>query len=80
MKIAITTAAALLTASTATAFVPVANTFVPRTPTTQVFAEGEKSDLVLDTNFDEVNIVKLLGLKRVKKMIRKNKKKSQAEN
>ena len=38
---------------------------------TQLF--GEKKDLVLDTDFDNVNIVRLLGLKTVKKLIRKNK-------
>lgn len=31
------------------------------------------ADLNLDTNFDEVSIVRLLGLKRVKNIIRKNK-------
>ncbi len=80
MKTSITAAITLLTASTTTAFVPVANTFVPRIPATKAFAEGGKSELVLDTDFDEVNIVRLLGLKRVKKIVRKNKKKAEAEN
>ncbi len=38
---------------------------------TQLFEE--KKDLVLDTNFDDINIVRLLGLNRVKKLIRKGK-------
>ena len=35
--------------------------------------KAEKKELVLDTNFDDVNVVRLLGLQRVKKIIRKNK-------
>ena len=76
----ITATLVLAATSTASAFVPTANTFV-RTQgqaSTKVFAE-EKKELVLDTNFDEVNIVRLLGLKSVKRIIRKNKKKAEAQ-
>ena len=33
----------------------------------------EESELKLDTNFDDINVVRLMGLQRMKKMIRKNK-------
>ncbi len=80
MRATITATIALAAASSASAFVPTSNAFTPRAPVTKVFAEGEKTELVLDTNFDEVNIVKLLGLKSVKKAIRKNKRKKAQES
>jgi len=36
------------------------------------------ADLNLDTNFDDVNVVRLLGLKRVKNIIRRNKAKTES--
>ena len=45
---------------------------------TQLFEE--KKDLVLDTDFDDVNIVRLLGLNRVKKIVRKNKRSAASES
>lgn len=36
-------------------------------------AKTEKKELVLDTDFENVNVVKLLGLQRLKKKARKNK-------
>ncbi len=61
--------------------------FVPATPsftraTTVVRAEGEKKELVLDTNFDDINVVKLMGLRKMKKKVRKMKSKAakEAEN
>ena len=70
MKGSITAAIALALVTSSAAFAPAAP-FV--TKSTALSAEAEKKELVLDTNFDDVNIVRLLGLKRVKKMIRKSK-------
>ena len=53
---------------------PRSTLFPYTTPSDLLNAEAPK-ELVLDTNFDEVNIVRLLGLKRVKKLARKSKKK-----
>jgi len=66
----------LAIASTAAAFAPTAPAFTR--VATPLNAEAPK-ELVLDTNFDEVNIVRLLGLKRVKKLARKSKKKKNKE-
>jgi hypothetical protein len=73
---------ALSIASTATAFAPSSRVVVPqRVGSTGIFAEenkagGEKKELVMDSNFENVNIVRLLGLKKVKKMVRKGKRKA----
>ena len=71
------------TAFTVLAVASTAAAFAPSTPAftrvaTPLQAEPAK-ELVLDTNFDEVNIVKLLGLKRVKKIARKMKAKKNKE-
>jgi hypothetical protein len=39
----------------------------------------EKKDLVLDTDFDNVNLVRVLGLNRVKRLIRKGKRNAAAD-
>ena len=39
---------------------------------TALQAEAEKSELLVDDNFDDVNLVGLLGLKRLKKISRKH--------
>ena len=69
----------VLLASVSQAFVQSTRPFVSRDSTTKVFAEGEKEkkEVVIDTNFDEVNIVRLLGMKRIKKMARKSKTKAE---
>mmetsp|Transcript_22311 Transcript_22311/g.27352 ORF Transcript_22311/g.27352 Transcript_22311/m.27352 type:complete len:84 (+) Transcript_22311:78-329(+) len=72
MKSTVAAAALLALTSTASAFAPTANTFVAKAPT-KLFAEAEKEEMVLDTNFDDVNLARLLGLRRVKKIIRKKK-------
>jgi hypothetical protein len=51
------------------AFAPTA-TFAPRTVTS---LRSEKTELVVDENFDDVNLVGLLGLNRLKKISRKHK-------
>eukprot|EP00562_Extubocellulus_spinifer_P029169 CAMPEP_0178635552 /NCGR_PEP_ID=MMETSP0698-20121128/13230_1 /TAXON_ID=265572 /ORGANISM="Extubocellulus spinifer, Strain CCMP396" /LENGTH=93 /DNA_ID=CAMNT_0020275305 /DNA_START=87 /DNA_END=364 /DNA_ORIENTATION=+ len=53
----------------AMAFAPT-TTFAPRTVTT---LRAEKTELVVDENFDDVNLVGLLGLNRLKKISRKHK-------
>ena len=74
-----TIAITLSIASTATAFAPSSRVTMPqRVASTEIFAEekkagGEKKELVMDTNFENVNVVRLLGLKKVKKMVRKGK-------
>ncbi len=76
MRAFIITLTALIIASVSEAFVQPARTFAPKVSSTSVFAEEakkEKKEVVIDTNFDEVNIVRLLGIKRVKKMARKSK-------
>lgn len=74
-------AATVLTVATAshnaTAFAPTMK-LVPRSTFTQIHAEDKKNQPVtMDMNFDEVDIVRLLGLKKVKRRIRKNKRKSE---
>lgn len=64
--------------ATCSAFAPSAPAFGGRA-NTLLNAEPEKKEVVLDKNFDDVNIVKLLGLKRLKKKIRKNKSKANRE-
>mmetsp|Transcript_17959 Transcript_17959/g.39868 ORF Transcript_17959/g.39868 Transcript_17959/m.39868 type:complete len:336 (+) Transcript_17959:1989-2996(+) len=58
-----------LVAASAAAFAPAA-TFAPRTVTS---LRAEKTELVVDENFDDVNLVGLLGLNRLKKISRKHK-------
>ena len=81
MKATATAIIALAFAPATTAFAPSSRVSVSRTASTKIFAEEEKktekTELVLDTNFDEVNVVKLLGLKKVRKIIRKNKSKAE---
>jgi len=72
MRVLIVIVAALCLLQSA-AFAPSA-TFSPRL-STLVCAEAENKELVLDTNFDEVDLVRLLGLKKVKKLVRKSKRK-----
>lgn len=75
--------AVLAFAATASAFAP-APTF--STSKTSLFAEEEakaketpKAAVALDdTNFEDVNVVRVMGLKRVKKMIRKYKRENNA--
>jgi len=72
-------AVALTIASSTTAFAPVPRVAITTGATsTELFAE-EKKEMVMDTNFDNVNIVRLLGLKKVKKMARKSKRKSEGK-
>jgi hypothetical protein len=70
MKGPITATIALALATSAAAFAP-ATPFIAKP--TALCAEAEKKELVLDTNFEDVDVVRLLGLNKVKKMIRKNK-------
>ena len=70
MKWPITATIALALATSAAAFAP-AIPFIAKS--TALCAEAEKKELVLDTNFEDVDVVRLLGLNKVKKMIRKNK-------
>lgn len=60
-----------LTSSTA-AFAPAPSFTRVATP---LNAEGDAKELVLDTNFEGVDLVKVLGLKRIKKLARKSKRK-----
>ena len=57
--------------ATATAFAPIAS----RTATSSMVlqAEAQKTELVVDENFDEVNLVGLMGLNRLKKISRRHK-------
>merc|ERR1711862_311544 len=41
--------------------------------TTTTTTEKKKKEMVMDENFDNVDIVRLLGIRRVKKMIRRDK-------
>ena len=72
MKTQITTTIALALLATSSAFAP---SSIPRV-NTAISAEKVKKELVLDTDFEKVNIVRLLGLRRLKKMSRKLKKQS----
>ena len=50
--------------------------FVPRSitgPRSTWGLQAEKMELVLDSDFDDINVVRLMGLQRMKKLIRKNK-------
>ena len=77
MKASATAIIALALTPAVTAFAPSSTVSASRTASTKIYAEEEKkTELVLDTNFDEVNIVRLLGLKKVRKIVRKNKRKS----
>jgi hypothetical protein len=75
MKGSISLFAAITLVSSASAFVPAPAFNRVATP---LFAE--KKELVLDTNFENVNVVRLLGLKRLKKKSRINKSKANAAN
>lgn len=75
MKSIISVLLLIAAAATCSAFAPSARAFGGRLHT-PLNAETEKKEIVLDKNFDDVNIVKLLGLKRLKKKIRKNKSKA----
>ena len=71
MRVAIHTVVALLMASAA-AFAPtsITSTLAQRTTTS---LQAEKTELLVDENFDDVNLVGLLGLNRLKKISRKHK-------
>lgn len=75
-----TTISTLLFTAVATticsAFAPSLPVFVSSKSYAPLYAEAEKKEVVLDKNFDDVNIVKLLGLRRLKKKMRKNKSKA----
>eukprot|EP00559_Dactyliosolen_fragilissimus_P005694 CAMPEP_0184855226 /NCGR_PEP_ID=MMETSP0580-20130426/534_1 /TAXON_ID=1118495 /ORGANISM="Dactyliosolen fragilissimus" /LENGTH=99 /DNA_ID=CAMNT_0027349683 /DNA_START=44 /DNA_END=343 /DNA_ORIENTATION=+ len=75
MRYAINSVMVLALMVTASAFVPAPSTFVTKQSASSVlFSEpAQEKELVLDTNFDDVNIVRLLGLNRVKKLARKYK-------
>eukprot|EP00554_Chaetoceros_debilis_P005413 CAMPEP_0194072528 /NCGR_PEP_ID=MMETSP0149-20130528/254_1 /TAXON_ID=122233 /ORGANISM="Chaetoceros debilis, Strain MM31A-1" /LENGTH=77 /DNA_ID=CAMNT_0038752421 /DNA_START=48 /DNA_END=281 /DNA_ORIENTATION=- len=77
MKGSIAAFAALALSTSASAFVPATPAF--SRVATSVNAE-EKKELVLDTNFEDVNVARLLGLKKIKKKIRKMKGKAEKEN
>merc|ERR1711862_644104 len=53
-----------------TAVVPL---FMSDEATTATTTEKKKKEMVMDENFDNVDIVRLLGIRRVKKMIRRDK-------
>ena len=59
--------------ATATAFAPIASRTA--TSSTVLRAEAEKTELLVDENFDEVNLVGLMGLNRLKKISRRHKRK-----
>ena len=63
-----TVATIVLAASSATAFAPVKPSY---TPLNTLFAEAPAE--VADEKFDEVNLVRVLGLNRMKRIIRKSK-------
>ena len=69
MKTAVCATLALVAAS-ASAFV-VPSTSGPQS--TALRAEAQKTELVVDENFDEVNLVGLMGLNRLKKISRRHK-------
>ena len=74
MKTAVCTTLALVVAS-ASAFV-VPSTSGPQSASiTALQAEAEKTELLVDENFDEVNLVGLMGLNRLKKISRRHNRK-----
>jgi len=75
MKASLTALTLLAAAASTSAFAPAAPAFtrVASPLCAEAEAAAEKKELVLDTNFEDVNVVKLLGLKRLKKKARKNK-------
>lgn len=75
MKSFISVLLLIVAVATCSAFAPSPRAFNARLHT-PLNAEAEKKEVVLDKNFDDVNVVKLLGLKRLKKKIRKNKSKA----
>jgi hypothetical protein len=75
MKGSISLFAAITLVSSASAFAPAPSFSRVATP---LFAE--KKEMVLDTNFENVNVVRLLGLKRLKKKSRKSKSRANAAN
>ena len=77
MKATISAITLLAAASTTAAFAPATPAF---TRVASPLAAEPKKELVLDTNFDEVDLVTLLGLKRLKKKARKGKAKTNKGN
>ena len=78
MKASITTLTLLAAVASTSAFAPASPAFTRvATPLSAeadaAAAKTEKKELVLDTDFENVNVVKLLGLQRLKKKARKNK-------
>jgi hypothetical protein len=71
MKTAVCTTLALVAASASAFVVPSANGPQSAT-TTGLRAEAEKTELLVDENFDEVNLVGLMGLNRLKKISRRH--------
>jgi len=83
MKGSITAFAVLALTASTSAFAPACPSFTRVATPLNAEVEGkkaEKKELVLDTNFEGVNIVKIMGLRRVKKLARKNKGKGNKEN
>jgi|EP00979_Chaetoceros_neogracilis_P001673 hypothetical protein len=76
MKASITALTLFAVTATTSAFAPATPAFTRVGTPLAAEAEAEKQEVVLDTNFDDVNIVKLLGLARLKKKARKNKSKA----
>ena len=76
MKAFISVLLFIAAAATCSAFAPSARAFSGRLNTPLNAETEKKKEIVLDKNFNDVNIVKLLGLKRLKKKIRKNKSKA----
>mmetsp|Transcript_54111 Transcript_54111/g.161985 ORF Transcript_54111/g.161985 Transcript_54111/m.161985 type:complete len:107 (-) Transcript_54111:420-740(-) len=66
-----TAAAAILAlAASASAFAPVTS---PAFRQTTVALNAEKNEMNLDDNFDDVNLVRIMGLNRIKKIQRRHK-------
>ena len=74
MKSFVTALTLLAATATTSAFAPASPAFTR--VATPLAAEAEKIEVVLDTDFEGVPLVKLLGLARLKKKARKNKSKS----
>ena len=69
MKTAVCATLALVAASASAFVVPSAS----GPQSTALRAEAEKTELLVDENFDEVNLVGLMGLNRLKKISRRHK-------
>mmetsp|Transcript_18625 Transcript_18625/g.44147 ORF Transcript_18625/g.44147 Transcript_18625/m.44147 type:complete len:119 (-) Transcript_18625:356-712(-) len=74
MKTAVCTTLALVAAS-ASAFVVPATSGPQSASATALRAEAEKTELLVDENFDGVNLVGLMGLNRLKKISRRHNRK-----